>query len=135
MSGAMRIDSARRRYIAHTMRRRGTPLDAIAEHLKVEKRSVTRYLAHPCPEAPPGLDEPVKLDDFIWRGACAGQGDVMFREDPAGIAAAKRFCAGCPVMSECRSYGLTTGKHDVGVWGGLSEEERRAALRRKPRAA
>lgn len=130
MSGSMRVDSARRRYIAHTMRRRGTPLDAIAEHLKVEKRSVARYLAQPCPT----LETPIKLDDFIWQGSCAGQGDVMFREDDAGIAEAKKLCERCPVMSQCRAYGLTTGKHDVGVWGGLSEAERRSILR-KARAA
>lgn len=131
MSGAMRIDSARRRYTAHMMRRRGTPLDAIAEHLNVEKRSVARYLARPCPT----LEKPVKLDDFIWKGACAGQGEVMFREDSAGIAEAKALCERCPVLSQCRNYGMTTGKHDVGVWGGLSEAERRAMLRRKTRAA
>ena len=38
---------------------------------------------------------------------------------------AKRVCAGCEVVVECRDYALAT-RQPFGVWGGLDEEERRA---------
>ena len=41
--------------------------------------------------------------------------------------AAKRICAKCPVLSTCRQYALQT-QEPYGVWGGLSEEERRAII-------
>jgi WhiB family redox-sensing transcriptional regulator len=40
---------------------------------------------------------------------------------------AARLCAGCPVRRECLEFELrTAGAKTVGVWGGLSEEDRRA---------
>src|SRR6185436_9985679 len=46
---------------------------------------------------------------------------------------AKRTCLACPVPGECLSYAL---KHDerFGVWGGMSERERRKLKRRPPLA-
>jgi WhiB family transcriptional regulator, redox-sensing transcriptional regulator len=41
------------------------------------------------------------------------------------VAEAKAFCGPCPVRSECLTWALETGQA-VGVWGGTSEEERRA---------
>lgn len=40
---------------------------------------------------------------------------------------AARLCAGCPVRRECLEFELrTAGAQTVGVWGGLSEDDRRA---------
>lgn len=40
---------------------------------------------------------------------------------------AARLCAGCPVRRECLEYELrTAGADTVGVWGGLTEDDRRA---------
>jgi WhiB family transcriptional regulator, redox-sensing transcriptional regulator len=40
---------------------------------------------------------------------------------------AARLCAGCPVRRECLEFELrTAGEETVGVWGGLSEDDRRA---------
>ncbi|MGH8902334.1 MAG: WhiB family transcriptional regulator [Egibacteraceae bacterium] len=39
---------------------------------------------------------------------------------------AKQVCAGCPVRSQCLDWALATNQQD-GVWGGLSEDERRPA--------
>jgi WhiB family redox-sensing transcriptional regulator len=40
---------------------------------------------------------------------------------------AARLCAGCPVRRECLEFELrTAGADTVGVWGGLSEDDRRA---------
>jgi WhiB family redox-sensing transcriptional regulator len=40
---------------------------------------------------------------------------------------AARLCAGCPVRRECLEFELrTAGADTVGVWGGLSEDDREA---------
>lgn len=41
-------------------------------------------------------------------------------------SAAKAVCAGCPVRSECLSWALTH-RERLGVWGGLTERERKTA--------
>ena len=43
--------------------------------------------------------------------------------------AAKMVCRGCPVARECLDWALSTGQ-DSGVWGGMSEDERRDLKRR-----
>ncbi|MGH8899918.1 MAG: WhiB family transcriptional regulator [Egibacteraceae bacterium] len=48
------------------------------------------------------------------------------------IARAKAICATCPVREECLDYALATGQND-GVWGGMSEDERRTERRRQRR--
>ena len=70
--------------------------------------------------------------------ACRGEDPEMFF--PVGTAGpalvqlreAKRVCAGCPVQSICLEWALVAGI-DHGVWGGWSEEERRALKRRSAR--
>jgi WhiB family transcriptional regulator, redox-sensing transcriptional regulator len=49
------------------------------------------------------------------------------------IDEAKRVCRTCAVMDECLQWALDSGQ-DAGVWGGLSEDERRALKRRRVRA-
>jgi WhiB family transcriptional regulator, redox-sensing transcriptional regulator len=44
---------------------------------------------------------------------------------------AKQVCAGCEVRVHCLMWALETNQHD-GIWGGTTEDERRA-LRRKNR--
>ncbi len=44
------------------------------------------------------------------------------------IAAAKAVCARCPVREPCLEFALLTHQ-DAGVWGGTSEDERRAIRR------
>ncbi|WP_162237328.1 WhiB family transcriptional regulator, partial [Aeromicrobium sp. Leaf272] len=41
-------------------------------------------------------------------------------------------CARCPVIEQCREHALTV-QEPYGVWGGLSEAERREILERRPR--
>lgn len=45
---------------------------------------------------------------------------------------AKAICSRCSVTQECLTWALENGQ-DAGIWGGLSEDERRA-LRRRQRA-
>ena len=47
-------------------------------------------------------------------------------------ASAKAVCARCPVMDECLAWALGSNI-EFGVWGGLSEGERRALKRRRAR--
>ena len=49
------------------------------------------------------------------------------------IDRAKSVCSHCPVTEYCLQYALDTNQ-DSGVWGGLSEDERRALKRRAARA-
>jgi WhiB family redox-sensing transcriptional regulator len=42
---------------------------------------------------------------------------------------AKAICATCPVIAECAAHALAV-REAYGVWGGLTEHEREAMLRR-----
>lgn len=67
--------------------------------------------------------------------ACAGMDPDLFF--PHALATrelefAKRVCAGCPVREVCLQDALDRGEQ-YGVWGGLSEDERRSLRRRAAR--
>lgn len=47
------------------------------------------------------------------------------------IAAAKEICRSCPVIDACARFALER-REPHGVWGGMSEKERKAALRSRP---
>ena len=54
------------------------------------------------------------------------------RGDNRKIAEAKMWCGRCPVKRECLEYALANHeKH--GIWGGLSEKERRHARKERRR--
>lgn len=44
---------------------------------------------------------------------------------------AREFCRTCPVRAECLAHALDEGI-EFGVWGGMTERERRALLRTRP---
>jgi WhiB family redox-sensing transcriptional regulator len=44
---------------------------------------------------------------------------------------AKAVCMGCPVRTECLADALDN-RTEFGIWGGMTERERRALLRRRP---
>lgn len=50
------------------------------------------------------------------------------------VATAKGVCIACTVRGACLEWALTTGQ-DSGIWGGQSEEERRAIRRQRRREA
>ncbi|WP_412753963.1 WhiB family transcriptional regulator [Krasilnikovia sp. M28-CT-15] len=63
-----------------------------------------------------------------WRdeGLCAqSDPDAFYPDKNTSALPAKQVCAGCPVRRPCLQYAL---EHDerFGIWGGLSEKERRA---------
>jgi WhiB family redox-sensing transcriptional regulator len=56
--------------------------------------------------------------------------EAFFPEKGKPTATAKAVCVGCPVRPECLEYALD-GNERFGVWGGLSERERRPLLRQR----
>ena len=72
--------------------------------------------------------------DGSWRlyARCAETDpEAFFPGKGESSRSAKRVCAGCTVRAECLEYALT---YDVrfGIWGGVSERERRRMRRRRP---
>ncbi len=77
--------------------------------------------------------------DYAWQwqryGACRGMDSAVFyhpdgERNPSRArrtARAKEVCARCPVMTVCREFALRTHE-PFGVWGGLSEAERRLII-------
>ncbi|MBN9608608.1 MAG: WhiB family transcriptional regulator [Actinobacteria bacterium 69-20] len=77
--------------------------------------------------------------DWRHRALCRDEDPELFfpigNSGPAllQIEQAKAVCARCPVREQCLEFALATGQ-DAGVWGGLSEDERRSLKRRRARA-
>jgi WhiB family redox-sensing transcriptional regulator len=80
----------------------------------------------------------VQQVDDLWqaRAACRGPNTLVFfppshfeRKDEreAREAKAKAICAACSVRRECLEYALRI-REPHGIWGGLSEVERRPLL-------
>jgi len=72
-----------------------------------------------------------------WRtlAACRGTAPETFFPLPGrSPAAAKRACAACPVTAQCLGYALEAGI-GYGVFGGLTEAERRPLLAARRRLA
>ncbi|MDX6285659.1 MAG: WhiB family transcriptional regulator, redox-sensing transcriptional regulator [Frankiales bacterium] len=70
--------------------------------------------------------------ELSWqeRSLCAQTDpEAFFPEKGGSTREAKRVCSGCEVRAECLEYALG---HDerFGIWGGLSERERRRLKRR-----
>ncbi len=77
----------------------------------------------------------VRSDDA---GALAWQADALcaqtdpeafFPEKGGSTRDAKRVCSSCEVRAECLEYALDNDER-FGIWGGLSERERRRLRRR-----
>jgi WhiB family redox-sensing transcriptional regulator len=78
---------------------------------------------------------------MTWRdrAACLDEDPELFfpigNTGPALLQAeeAKAVCRRCEVVEACLAWAIESGQ-DAGVWGGLSDDERRALKRRKARA-
>lgn len=79
------------------------------------------------------LIEALAVDELAWQdyGNCRGaDADLFFPERGASTRRAKAICDGCPVRRECLDYALAHGEK-FGIWGGLSERERRRVRRER----
>ena len=80
---------------------------------------------------PTGLDSEsgaaADTDNTDWRdrSLCAQTDpEAFFPEKGGSTREAKRICTGCEVRAECLEYALGRDER-FGIWGGLSERERR----------
>ena len=94
--------------------------------------------AHTCAPAPVGnvlplfavVDDDEGLLSWQERALCAQTDpEAFFPEKGGSTREAKKVCTQCEVRAECLDYALA---HDerFGIWGGLSERERRKLKRR-----
>ena len=100
---------------------------------------LTELLPTAVPSIEPASDPVFPLSDpaddsgeLAWqeRALCAQTDpEAFFPEKGGSTREAKRVCSGCEVRAECLEYAL--GKDErFGIWGGLSERERRRLKRR-----
>jgi WhiB family redox-sensing transcriptional regulator len=131
------------------------PYEYIAERVPGAKLAPVARLPHqadglPATEPPHGPTRGLIMPATVtmatgqagWRSLAACQHsdpELFFPISSYGPAedqlrSAKAVCAQCQMREECLSFALDTGQ-DHGVWGGLSEEERRALRGRRAREA
>jgi len=97
------------------------PKDLGASHMSDRQNAIVTSL--------PTTDNSVELS-WQERALCAQTDpEAFFPEKGGSTREAKRVCLSCDVRSECLEYALA---HDerFGIWGGLSERERRRLKRR-----
>jgi WhiB family redox-sensing transcriptional regulator len=71
------------------------------------------------------------VEDWIAQAACrTTDPDELFVQGAAQNRV-KAVCMTCPVRTECLADALDH-RVEFGVWGGMTERERRALLRRRP---
>lgn len=69
--------------------------------------------------------------EWVTQAKCRnGDPDALFVRGAAQRRAAQ-ICRGCPVLAECRADALNN-RVEFGVWGGLTERQRRALIRQNP---
>ena len=74
-----------------------------------------------------------ETEDLSWQefANCLGvDPDLFFPERGASTRAAKEVCRGCQVRESCLEFALANGEK-FGIWGGMSERERRRIRRQR----
>lgn len=67
--------------------------------------------------------------DWAMHAKCKGMEDALFPE-ASEQKRARQLCMGCPVRFECLAEALDN-RIEWGVWGGMTERERRQLLRQR----
>ena len=76
-----------------------------------------------------GDDQEAEARAWQMRANCMGvDPDLFFPERGASTREAKEVCRGCVVREDCLEYALANGEK-FGIWGGMSERERRRLRR------
>jgi WhiB family redox-sensing transcriptional regulator len=73
----------------------------------------------------------VRLGRWVARAACRGSDTRLFfpeTRSTKAVEAAKSICSRCEVVRPCRAWAMAH-PGERGIWGGLTEAERRAARR------
>jgi WhiB family transcriptional regulator, redox-sensing transcriptional regulator len=79
-----------------------------------------------------GVEEDGDEGELGWqeRALCAQTDpEAFFPEKGGSTREAKKVCIGCDVRGECLEYALANDER-FGIWGGLSERERRKLKKR-----
>jgi WhiB family redox-sensing transcriptional regulator len=70
------------------------------------------------------------MDGWAEQARCRGKDpEAFFGRNLTEARDAIRTCERCSVQQECLDYAVTEGI-EIGVWGGLTERQRRAYARR-----
>jgi WhiB family redox-sensing transcriptional regulator len=81
------------------------------------------------PEPMDLISTPGDEDQWQERALCAQTDpEAFFPEKGGSTREAKRICLGCEVKDSCLEYALANDER-FGIWGGLSERERRRLKR------
>ncbi len=79
------------------------------------------------------LIEALAIDSLSWQdyANCRGaDADLFFPERGASTRKAKAICNACEVKLECLEFALVESEK-FGIWGGMSERERRRVRRER----
>ncbi len=101
----------------------------------IYEQSVPSDVSTPSPSLAPVVDIFASAEDegpLGWqeRALCAQTDpEAFFPEKGGSTREAKKVCTSCEVRSECLDYALENDER-FGIWGGLSERERRKLKRR-----
>lgn len=74
------------------------------------------------------------VEDWAPRAACRQSSPDELFVRGAAQNDAKQVCRACPVRTECLAEALDN-QIEWGVWGGMTERERRALLKRQPNSS
>jgi WhiB family redox-sensing transcriptional regulator len=83
------------------------------------------------------MERSVTADPSWWRrqASCRGAGpDLFFPAKGEPASEAKEVCQTCPVALQCLDYAIASGE-ETGIWGGMSERQRREVARARRIAA
>ncbi len=83
------------------------------------------------------LREILVVGDLSWQDGAncrGGKADLFFPERGASTRSAKAICRECAVRADCLEFAISTGEK-FGIWGGMSERERRRVRRERQIAA
>lgn len=84
-------------------------------------------------DAPPEIAGVTTEDPWPWMraAACVGSDpELFFPSRGESTREAKTICRGCDVRIDCLEHALAEGEK-FGIWGGLSERERRRVRRQR----
>jgi WhiB family redox-sensing transcriptional regulator len=114
-----RADATAQRAMPAPAARRGVPMDSTTDLAASLAEDELAELF--------GLPEEASWQE---RALCAQTDpEAFFPEKGGSTREAKKICTGCEVRSECLEYALAKDER-FGIWGGLSERERRRLKRR-----
>lgn len=81
-------------------------------------------------EPTPAAGEPASESWQAFANCLGVDPDLFFPERGASTKEAKQVCQSCVVREDCLEYALANGEK-FGIWGGLSERERRRIRRQR----